>query len=67
MTKDQVVFYLNRLRKDPIDHVAEAKEGTGYAQRAAKVGDEALEVALRAVRVLPENFKLPTGERLFDD
>jgi hypothetical protein len=76
MEKEKVLFFLNHLREPhkPVDHVAEANRGTSYGARAAKVAQaeaplspeqQALEVAIDAVRALPDDFKLPTGERLF--
>lgn len=77
MEKDKVLFFLNHFREQrkPVDHVAEAERGTSYAARAAKVEraeaqrspeQQALEIAFDAINALPENFKLPTGQRLFE-
>lgn len=76
MEKDKVLFFLNHFREQrkPVDHVAEAERGASYSARAAKVAQaeaplspeqQALEVAIDAVNALPNDFKLPTGERLF--
>jgi len=76
MEKDKVLFFLNRFRNErkPVDHEAEAKAGTSYAERQRKVDaseaapspeQQALEVAIDAINALPADFKLPTGQHLF--
>ncbi|NIT79723.1 MAG: hypothetical protein GWN58_33750 [Anaerolineae bacterium] len=79
MEKNKALFFLNRLRDaevPPVDHVAEAEAGTSYAERQRKVAEserepspeqQALEVAINAVEALPDDFKLPSGDRLFNE
>lgn len=78
MEKDKVLFFLNRFRDErkPVDHEAEAKARTSYADRQRKVEaseaapspeQQALEVAINAIGALPSDFKLPTGDRLFGE
>lgn len=77
MEKDKVLFFLNHFREQrrPVDYVAEAEHGTSYAARAAKVEraeappspeQQALEIAFDAINAPPEDFKLSTGQRLFE-
>ncbi len=79
MEKNKVLFFLNRLKEaevPPVDHVAEAEAGTSYAERRHKVAmsergpspeQQALEVAINAVEALPDDFNLPSGDRLFNE
>jgi hypothetical protein len=77
MEKEKVLFFLNHFREQrkPVDHVAEAERGASYSARAAKVAQaeaprspeqQALEIAFDAINALPEDFKLSTGQRLFE-
>jgi hypothetical protein len=78
MEKEKTLFFLNRFRdaQKPVDHEAEAQAGTSYGDRARKVAraeaapspeQQALEVAINAVGNLPVDFRLPNGDRLFEE